>query len=214
MHIPEKYCERYDNLARSHPWMREMRDETRTVGDLISQRTEEIEERNLLIAKARNSFKSIADNVFDIDRMRKACRTAVDRMDVDMERMGIALDGESIEMTNGIGVETNGIAEDSPLVDGDVVAILRKAASYDGDYSGSNEALRRLTGTTTVPYALEALADMVERDYVSRETHGKAADIWQAASDEWRKRALKAEGERDEWKAKAEKYLSDSKLSL
>ena len=38
MHIPDKYRDRYDNLARSHPWMREMRDETETIGDLIEKR--------------------------------------------------------------------------------------------------------------------------------------------------------------------------------
>lgn len=94
MHIPEKYRKMYDNLALSHPWMREMRDETRTVGDLISQRTKEIEERNHLIAKARNSFKSLADNALDADRMRKGCRVAYERMDEEMERMGIGVDGE------------------------------------------------------------------------------------------------------------------------
>ncbi|MBR2804130.1 MAG: hypothetical protein IKE20_03160 [Eggerthellaceae bacterium] len=35
MIIPDKYRERYDNLARSHPWMREMRDElTNAINEL------------------------------------------------------------------------------------------------------------------------------------------------------------------------------------
>ena len=33
MRIPEKYRERYDRLAMSHPWMREMRDEQAPEGD-------------------------------------------------------------------------------------------------------------------------------------------------------------------------------------
>ena len=35
MIIPEKYRERYDRLAASHPWMREMRDEQAPEGDAV-----------------------------------------------------------------------------------------------------------------------------------------------------------------------------------
>ena len=41
---------------------------------------------------------------------------------------------EHIYETNGIGGETNGIRDEITLPEGDAVAILRKAASYDGDY--------------------------------------------------------------------------------
>ena len=122
------------------------------------------------------------------------------------------------------------LTDDEPP-EGDAVAILRKAASYDGDYSNSSEALRRLTGTTTVYYALEKLADMVERDYVRREEYdnereallNKLVAVDDAFND------LKAEhnglkalqnhvmsernqaiAERDEWKAKAESALHEN----
>ena len=36
MNIPEKYRDRYENLTRSHPWMREMRDEQAPEGDVVA----------------------------------------------------------------------------------------------------------------------------------------------------------------------------------
>ena|GEM_PF-5189720 len=64
MLIPEKYRERYDNLARAHPWMREMRDETRTVGDLI-------EERNHLIVE--RDYVRRGDYDFMVDALKAVC---------------------------------------------------------------------------------------------------------------------------------------------
>jgi hypothetical protein len=36
MHIPDKYRDRYDRLAASHPWMREMVDEQPPEGDVVA----------------------------------------------------------------------------------------------------------------------------------------------------------------------------------
>ena len=196
MMIPEEYRERYDDLARSHPWMREMRDETATIGDLIEQRTEEIEKRNHLIAKARNSFKSLADNTLDADSMRKGCRLAYERMDEEMKRMGIAADGRAIEALdepiNGIGGETNGIADEITLPEDDAASILRKAAKCTSVNTSIGDVLRYnvpgngCSAWQTDEDACEALADMVERDYVRRddfnkmrERHRKERVYWQ-----------------------------------
>ncbi len=67
MHIPERYRDRYDRLALSHPWMREMRDEDdRDVRDariakLLRQRDE---------WKARAEAKS-AKRAAAVERLRK-----------------------------------------------------------------------------------------------------------------------------------------------
>jgi len=200
----------YDNLARSHPWMRDMADETKTVGDLISQRTEEIEERNLLIAKARNSFKSLADCALDADRMRKGCRLAYDRMDEEMERMGISADGRAIETLNVINDETNGIYADVPLVDelpeGDAVAIMRKAAK--GFVGGTGHVMKNAkvllginkdSGCDSV--VLDTLADMVERDYVRRESVPE--ELWRLL-DEFEHECFMIRVEASETRAKDE----------
>ena len=141
MIIPEKYQERYDRLAKSHPWMQEMRDETETIGDLIWRRTKKIEERNHLIAKARNSFKSLADNALDADRMRKGCRLAYDRMDEEMERMGIGADGRAIKTLNVIDGETNVIADGSPLVGNVTQEEYTSLSELSGNLSDSREKL-------------------------------------------------------------------------
>ena len=47
---------------------------------------------------------------------------------------------------------------------GGAAAILREAATNVTDYHDPGEALRRLTDTTNVYYALEALADMIEQE--------------------------------------------------
>ena len=106
-------------------------------------------------------------------------------------------DAEHVESgpTNGIDGETNGIADGITLPDGDGLDKLRWFINeYDPSYHRNGLQV------------LEVIAGMIERDYVSRETHSKAADIWQAASEEWEKRCKKLESERDEWKAKAEHY--------
>ena len=65
-----------------------------------------------------------------------------------------------------------------------VVAILREAARNLSDYHDAGEALRRLTDTTNVYHALETLADMVERDYVRRESIEEVMDNDRALVDE------------------------------
>lgn len=178
MRIPEKYRERYDRLAMSHPWMREMRDET-----------------------------------------------------------------------NGIDGETNGIADEITLPDGDAVAILRKVAADKTDVS-SDDLLRYAVGADMVPDALDTIADMVERDYVKLSEYGRAIrdaqelylqvecerdeaieayDKHMAAHDAWHEpedikytrnrfsalekakneRIAKLEAERDELKAKVEEIMGE-----
>ena len=65
-----------------------------------------------------------------------------------------------------------------------VVAILREAASNLSDYHDAGEALRRLTDTWNVYHALETLADMVERDYVRRESVEEIMDNDRALVEE------------------------------
>jgi peptidoglycan hydrolase CwlO-like protein len=65
-----------------------------------------------------------------------------------------------------------------------VVAILREAASNLSDYHDAGEALRRLTDTTNVYHALETLADMIERDYVRRESIEEVMDNDRALVEE------------------------------
>lgn len=122
MHIPEKYRDRYDRLAASHPWMREMRDEP----------------------------------------------------------------------TNGIDGETNGIADEIPLPDGDAVRLMREHSLYE-----IGVILHPAGGGGCI---LSELADMVERDYVSREKWTEAIRAMKAAQDAMER----ARDERDEWKSKAE----------
>lgn len=112
MHIPDKYRKMYDNLALSHPWMREMRD------------ADDAQEGN-----AVKKLREFIDDQF-------------------------------------------------------------------------------VSGKTAWTQGME-IADMVERDYVSRETHSKAADIWQAASDEWEKRCKKAEAQRNRLKDMNERLQID-----
>lgn len=57
-----------------------------------------------------------------------------------------------------------------------VVAILREAARNLSDYHDAGEALRRLTDTLNIYHALETLADMIERDYVRRESIEEVMD--------------------------------------
>ncbi len=65
-----------------------------------------------------------------------------------------------------------------------VVAILREAARNLSDYHDAGEALRRLTDTTNVYHALETLADMIERDYVRRESIEEVMDNDRALVEE------------------------------
>ena len=65
-----------------------------------------------------------------------------------------------------------------------VVAILREAARNLSDYHDAGEALRRLTDTLNVYHALETLADMIERDYVRRESVEEVMDNDRALVDE------------------------------
>lgn len=65
-----------------------------------------------------------------------------------------------------------------------VVAILREAARNLSDYHDAGEALRRLTDTTNVYHALETLADMVECDYVRRESIEEVMDNDRALVEE------------------------------
>jgi hypothetical protein len=113
-----------------------------------------------------------------------------------------------------------------------VVAILREAARNLSDYHDAGEALRRLTDTTNVYHALETLADMVERDYVRRESIEevmnndralvdensmfarellklrveleKATNNLNSANEDFENARAELVAERDEWKAKAE----------
>lgn len=104
------------------------------------------------------------------------------------------------EPTNGIDSETNGIHATFPLIgdppNGDALEIMRSLRGCV-NMPMFKDTLCRETTTSNVIAALETLADMVERDYVSRETHIKAADIWQATCDEWEKRCRKLTAERD-----------------
>ena len=65
-----------------------------------------------------------------------------------------------------------------------VVAILREAARNLSDYHDAGEALRRLTDTLNVYHALETLADMIERDYVRRESIEEVMDNDRALVEE------------------------------
>lgn len=135
-------------------------------------------------------------------------------------------------MTNVNDNETNGIADEVTLPEGDAVAILRKYASFWGASHATHTQCDSNWEVTT----MHTLADMVERDYVSREyldevrseadyreglLHESIDDL-EAERDELKSRhcphyhvdrhycdvhetrieALIAE--RDEWKAKAE----------
>ena len=126
--------------------------------------------------------------------------------------------------TNGIDGETNGIAADSPLVepctsegenvqglpDENVSYLLRDVAKKsDGHtlYHGTTKLMqaigkepedRRETGSE-LAIALNTLADMVERDYVKLSEYERATRDAQELY-------LQVEAERDEWKAKADKY--------
>ena len=74
-----------------------------------------------------------------------------------------------------------------------VVAILREAARNLSDYHDAGEALRRLTDTLNVYHALETLADMIERDYVRRESIEEVMDNDRALVEENAKLASELE---------------------
>lgn len=65
-----------------------------------------------------------------------------------------------------------------------VVAILREAARNLSDYHDAGEALRQLTDTWNVYHALVTLADMVERDYVRRDSIDEVMDNDRALVEE------------------------------
>lgn len=296
MHIPDKYRDRYNRLARSHPWMREMRDETETIGDLIERRVAKNEKRKEAVERLRKGEsgnlewmilgddcpswvnydtlsynKVVHERIADLleddtteltvyneasdDELFRCsyCHCKVYNIDMTEGDCGWGFtfcpqcggevyesDSRKIEAklgepTNGIGSETNGIANDSPLVepctsedekvqglpDDNVLYLLRDVAKKsDGHtlYHGATKLMQAIgkepedrceTGSE-LAIALNTLAEMVERDYVSRETHSKAADIWQAASGEWRKRALDAEAECDELKAIVDRLKAEN----
>ena len=224
MNIPDKYRDRYDRLAASHPWMREMRDEPElTVYNEASD--DELFRCSYCHCK-----------VYNIDMTEGDCgwgftfcpQCGGEVYESDSRKIEAKLG----EPTNGIGGETNGIADKITLPEGDAPSefaeILMRLAA---DCSCMGDGIVRHFEPKDVQNDVDALMRVVERDYVSRETHSKAADIWQAASDEWRKRALKAEAERDElkkqldtmrdvardfrderdeWKAKAESALHEN----
>ena len=136
-------------------------------------------------------------------------------------------DAEHAEGTNGIDGETNGIADGSPLVepctsegenvqglpDDNVLHLLRDVAKKsDGHtlYHGATKLMqaigkepedRRETGSE-LAVALNTLADMVERDYVRRESIEGVMDTDRELVTE----NIRLTAERDEWKAKAEHY--------
>ena len=89
------------------------------------------------------------------------------------------------EPTNGIEGETNGIVDGSPLVDRDPVEIMRKAAKgFSGGTGNVIENAKMLLGMNVKSglnsVVLNKLADMVERDYVSREAYDDLRDefVW------------------------------------
>lgn len=98
-------------------------------------------------------------------------------MDTQADRYVRAMVGSIAGMTmQDVTAGLIDLLTDDDAPKGDAVDILHKAASCTGEYSGPIEALRRLTDTTTIYYALESLADMIERDYVRREYHCKTVD--------------------------------------
>ncbi len=95
--------------------------------------------------------------------------------------------------TNGTDGETNGIADDAPLVD--PVEIMRECGGMEHGMG----SLRKVLGIECVAgwqmRCLNTLADMVERDYVRRDDYDFAIEMLNCMKSEC-----------DEWKAKAESY--------
>lgn len=78
------------------------------------------------------------------------------------------------EPTNGIDGETNGTHADAPLVDDNVVEILRRPLHSITDIGRAIGALgedEHVGGSGDASYILDRLADMVERDYVRRDDY-------------------------------------------
>ena len=103
---------------------------------------------------------------------------------------------------NVIDGETNGIADGSPLVDeppkSDAIAHARWRWKYRP--GTKSEVVMSEYNCDLLMSDLDAIADMIERDYVSR----KKYDGLKVYRDTWENMASVLEAERDEWKAKAE----------
>lgn len=128
--------------------------------------------------------------------------------------------GSVCDATNGIDCETNGIRAGAPLVDeppeSDAIAHARWRWQYrpeDGDEVVMNEYNCNLLMSD-----LDAIADMVERDYVSRQDFDaqhrtlcgvrEQRDHESEANRSYARVIAKLESERDEWRAKAESILN------
>jgi len=189
MHIPDKYRDRYDNLARSHPWMREMRDEPTETIEPVEKLRDWSKWLNCVYAtddgkaycvynyKPYDGMKScgeymrdLADAIDDMIDRDYVLRRIFDAVCANRDELKAKL-GEPTNVTSG---ETNVNPDGSPLVEGDAAAILRKAAK--GFAGGDGRAMgnvAQLIGmdchAVSDSEILRALAGMVERDYVSRQ---------------------------------------------
>lgn len=143
---------------------------------------------NALKAKRKTKSKSQI-RAEAVERLEKLTAGAVNYMDVAASAAGVdgyacadafklaLIDLLTDEPTNGDDGETNGIHVDAQLVDRDPVEIMRRVAN-GGEVTGN--AMRKEVGGADWSDALLILADMVERDYVSREAYDDLRDefVW------------------------------------
>jgi len=192
MHIPDKYRDRYDRLAASHPWMREMRDADDVPEDEL------IRELRHYADDLRYEYNSFYDAFEPDERLSELCGEVANML-------------ETRDETNGIDGETNGTHADAPLDDeppeGDGLETLK---DWISDVAIADPMLFDRADCKR----LWEIADMVERDYVYRSIFDAVCaerDRLQADTDELSELCRQAQykwqdmmQERDEWKAKAE----------
>ena len=240
MHIPDKYRDRYDNLARSHPWMREMRDEPTETIEPVEKLRDWSKWLNCVYAtddgkaycvynyKPYDGMKScgeymrdLADAIDDMIDRDYVLRRIFDAVCANRDELKAKL-GEPTNVTSG---ETNVNPDGSPLVEGDAAAILRKAAK--GFAGGDGRAMgnvAQLIGmdchAVSDSEILRALAGMVERDYVSRQDFEaqhrtlcavrEQRDEAREQVDELTVRAVAAETEAEELKAIVDRLKAEN----